>query len=650
MISKITIDKVYETSRVEEVIGEFISLKKSGSNYKALSPFSKERTPSFMVSPVKQIWKDFSSGKGGNVVAFLMEHEHFTYPEAIKYLAKKYNIEIEETIQTDASRKLESQRESMFLVVQYASNFFQEKLWNTNEGKNIAQTYLAERGIKEESIKNFDLGYSPEKNNSFALDVIKNGYNKEFIEKTGLVIYNKNNEVDRFSGRIIFPIKSISGRTHGFGARLISEKSNKPKYLNSVESEIYHKSKILYGIYESKQAIVKQDLCYLVEGYTDVIQFHQANIKNVVSSSGTSLTADQIRMIGRLTSNIVVLFDGDDAGLRASLRGIDLILEQEMNVKICVFPEGQDPDSYARTHKYDQIIDFLETQAKDFIQFKASLLADQNISDPIKKAETAREIIESISKIPDLVKQEIYIQSCSQIMNISEETLFSSLEQLKQKKDKTGFKRHVSSVSLENRVSYPTEKIDKTYELEKQIISILLHYGNYDAKFDEIILRSSEKGEIIEDIKKISLKVYEKIFLDLQQDEVELTNETFKKIFNKLIESYQIKKSNDYGIEELMKGDDVNLNQVVTDILIDDERYYLHNWEKKNIFVKGKVSQISRFVDETILNLRRYLIDQKIEELQLKAKESDDNNNLLEEILSYNKLKKVLSERLNRVL
>ena len=278
------------------------------------------------------------------------------------------------------------------------------------------------------------------------------------------------------------------------------------------------------------------------------------------------------------------------------------------------------------------------------------MLADQNISDPIKKAETAREIIESISKIPDPVKQEIYIQSCSQIMNISEETLFSSLEQLKQKKDKTGFKRHVPSVSLENRVSYPTEKIDKTYELEKQIISILLHYGNYDAKFDEIILRSSEKGEIIEDIKKISLKVYEKIFLDLQQDEVELTNETFKKIFNKLIESYQIKKSNDYGIEELMKGDDVNLNQVVTDILIDDERYYLHNWEKKNIFVKGKVSQISRFVDETILNLRRYLIDQKIEELQLKAKESDDNNNLLEEILSYNKLKKVLSERLNRVL
>ncbi|MDG2146956.1 MAG: DNA primase [Flavobacteriaceae bacterium] len=650
MISKNTIDNVYERSRVEEVIGDFISLKKSGTNYKGLSPFTQERTPSFMVSPVKQIWKDFSSGKGGNVVAFLMEHEHFTYPEAIKYLAKKYNIEIEETIQTDESKRLESQRESMFLVVNFASNFFHETLLNTSEGKNIAKTYFSERGISDKSIKDFSLGFSPEKDDSFALHALKNEYNKDFLDKTGLVIYNKNKGIDRFRGRIIFPIKSISGRIQGFGARLISEKSKKPKYLNSIESEIYQKSKILYGIYESKQAIAKNDLCYLVEGYTDVIQLHQSNIKNVVSSSGTALSIDQIRMIGRLTSNIVVLFDGDDAGLRASLRGIDLILEQEMNVKICVFPKGEDPDSYARNHTEDQIVDFLQKQTKDFIQFKASLLADNNVSDPIKKAETTKEIIHSISKIPDLVKQEIYIQSCSEIMNISEETLFASLEQLKQKKDKPAFRRSAQSFSLDKRVAYPSEKIDKAYELEKQIISILIHYGNYDANFDEIILRSSEKGELIEDIKKISLKVYEKIFLDLQQDEVELTNDSFRKIFNKLLESYQVKKSNDYGIEELMKDNDINLNKVITDILIDDERYYLHNWEKKNIFVKNKVNQISRYVDETILNLRRYLIDQKIEELQLKVRESEDNKDLLEEILSYSQLKKVLSERLNRVL
>ena len=650
MISKNTIDKVYETSRVEEVIGDFISLKKSGTNFKALSPFTQEKTPSFMVSPVKQIWKDFSSGKGGNAVAFLMEHEHFTYPEAIKYLAKKYNIEIEETVQTDESKKLESQRESMFLIIKFATNFFHETLLNTSEGKNIAKTYFFERGINDESIKNFNLGYSPEKHDSFAMHAKKNKYSQDFLDKTGLVIYNANKGIDRFRGRVIFPIKSISGRIQGFGARLISEKSKKPKYLNSIESEIYQKSKILYGIYESKQAIAKNDLCYLVEGYTDVIQLHQSNIKNVVSSSGTALSVDQIRMIGRLTSNIVVLSDGDDAGLRASLRGIDLILEQEMNVKICIFPNGEDPDSYARTHSEDQINDFLQKHTKDFIQFKASLLAENNFSDPIKKAETTKEIIQSISKIPDIVKQEIYIQSCSEIMNISEETLFSSLEQLKQKNNKTSFKRSPKSFSLNKRVSYPSEKIDKAYELERQIISILIHYGNYDANFDEVIIRSSEKGELIEDIKKISLKVYEKIFLDLQQDEVELTNDTFREIFNKLLESYQIKKSNDHRIEELMRDNDINLNQVITDILIDDERYYLHNWEKKNIFVKNKVNQISRYVDETILNLRRFLIDQKIQELQLKVKENDENKHLLEEILSYSKLKKVLSERLNRVL
>ena len=318
--------------------------------------------------------------------------------------------------------------------------------------------------------------------------------------------------------------------------------------------------------------------------------------------------------------------------------------------KICIFPKGEDPDSYARTHSEDQINDFLQKHTKDFIQFKASLLAENNFSDPIKKAETTKEIIQSISKIPDIVKQEIYIQSCSEIMNISEETLFSSLEQFKQKNNKTSFKRSPKSFSLNKRVSYTSEKIDKAYELERQIISILIHYGNYDANFDEVIIRSSEKGELIEDIKKISLKVYEKIFLDLQQDEVELTNDTFREIFNKLLESYQIKKSNDHRIEELMRDNDINLNQVITDILIDDERYYLHNWEKKNIFVKNKVNQISRYVDETILNLRRFLIDQKIQELQLKVKENDENKNLLEEILSYSKLKKVLSERLNRVL
>ena len=646
MISKDTIDKVFEFSRVEEVISDFISLKKTGANFKGLSPFTNEKTPSFIVSPSKQIWKDFSSGKGGNVIAFLMEHEQFNYPEAIRYLANKYNIEIIETAESAEDVQERNERESLFIINNFALTYFEEILSKKDE----INKYLENRGLSKSTIQNFSLGYSNDFKNEFYKVASNKGYSDDFLIETGLVISNDDKKIDRFRGRIIFPIKSISGRIVGFGGRIVDSNKKIAKYINSPESKIYNKSKILYGIYESKQAIAKNDLCYLVEGYTDVIQFHQANIKNVVSSSGTALSIEQIRMIGRLTSNIVVLFDGDEAGLRASLRGIDLILEQEMNVRICVFPKGDDPDSYARAHTQDEIINFLQTQTKDFIQFKASLLSENNASDPIKKAETTKEIIQSISKIPDLVKQEIYIQSCSQIMNVSEETLFSSLEQLKQKKDKTRIKRPIESFSLEKRVSYPSEKIDKAYQLEKQIISILIHYGNYDANFDEIIISSSDKGELIEDIKKITLKVYEKIFLDLQQDEVELTNTTFKKIFNKLLESYQIKKTNDYGIEELMKENDINLNKVITDILIDDERYNLHNWEKKNIFVKNKVTQISRYVDETILNLRRYLIDQKIQELQLKVKESDDNEFLLEEILSYNQLKKVLSERLNRVL
>ena len=377
MISRSTIDQVYETARLEEVIGEYVTLKKSGANFKGLSPFTQERTPSFMVSPVKQIWKDFSSGKGGNVIAFLMEHEHFTYPEAIRYLAKKYNIEIEETEESPEEKQIKDTKESMFLVAQYAAGFFEKNLWETEAGKSIGLTYFKERGFKNETLKKFALGYSPDSYDELSKQAQKDGYKLEFLEKTGLVIVNENRQVDRFRGRVIFPIRSMSGRVQGFGGRILSQNTKTAKYLNSPESEIYHKSKALYGIYESKQTIAKDNVCYLVEGYTDVIQMHQSGITNVVSSSGTALTVDQISMINRLTSDIVVLFDGDAAGLRASLRGIDLILEQGMNVKVCSFPEGEDPDSFAKNHNTEEIKTFLEEKAKDFIQFKASLLSDE---------------------------------------------------------------------------------------------------------------------------------------------------------------------------------------------------------------------------------------------------------------------------------
>ena len=441
MISRTTIDQVFDTARVEEVIGDFVQLKKAGSNFKGLSPFSDERTPSFMVSPVKQIWKDFSSGKGGNVVAFLMEHEHFSYPEAIKYLAKKYGIEIEETEQTDEQKEQANERESLYLISEFAKGYFNDTLLNSEKGKAIGKTYFKERGFTEETIQKFDLGYSPDEWDAFTSHALKNGYQLSYLEKTGLTIVKGEKQFDRFKGRVMFPILSMSGRVLGFGGRILTNDKKAAKYLNSPESDIYHKSKVLYGIYHAKQTIAKEDNCYLVEGYTDVIQMYQRGIKNVVSSSGTALTPEQIRLVNRLTKNITLLFDGDAAGLRASLRGVDLILEQGMNVKICTFPEGEDPDTFSKNNSLEALTLYLEENAQDFINFKASLLASEAKNDPIKKAETIRDMITSISKIPDVIKQEVYIKECGRIMDISEEVLFSTLAQILQKDKRDASKR-----------------------------------------------------------------------------------------------------------------------------------------------------------------------------------------------------------------
>lgn len=651
MISRSTIDQVYETARLEEVIGEYITLKKSGANFKGLSPFTQERTPSFMVSPAKQIWKDFSSGKGGNVIAFLMEHEHFTYPEAIRYLAKKYNIEIEETELSPEEKQIKDTRESMFLVAQYAADFFEKNLWETQEGKSIGLTYFKERGFEDETLKKFALGYSPESYDALSKKAENEGFKLDFLEKTGLVIVNEDRKVDRFRGRVIFPIRSMSGRVQGFGARILSQNSKTAKYLNSPESDIYNKSKALYGIFESKQSIAKKDLCFLVEGYTDVIQMHQSGITNVVSSSGTALSVDQIRMINRLTSNVVVLYDSDAAGLRASLRGIDLILEQGMNVRVCTFPNGEDPDSFAQSRSLQEINIFLEEHSKDFIQFKASLLSDEGKNNPISKAETIREIVESIHKIPDAIKQEIYIQSCAEIMQISEDVLFRALAQINQKNNQKLTKKFIPSepVALIKKTADSEAKVDRIFELERQIISILLTYGNQELNFEEPISITNEDGELIEETQKISAKVYEKIFLDLQQDEIELSHETFKKIFYKLIEFYQSYQG-DLNLEKIMQTDDLIQNEIITDLVMKEEQHQLHDWEKRNVFVKVRGSEVERLVSETILSMRRYLIDQKITELQKGTKDKQSNQDLLKEIQMYQSLKNIISNRLHRVI
>ncbi|HTG66115.1 MAG TPA: DNA primase [Flavobacterium sp.] len=681
MISKATIDTVFETARVEEVIGDFVQLKRAGSNFKGLSPFSDERSPSFMVSPAKGIWKDFSSGKGGNSVAFLMEHSHFTYPEAIRYLAKKYNIEIEETEQTDAEKANMDARESMYLVSEFAKDYFHKTLLNTEEGKAIGLSYFKERGFTAETIKKFSLGYSPETWDAFTKEALGKGYKLEFLESTGLTIPREDRPFDRFKGRVMFPIQSMSGRVLGFGGRILTNDKKAAKYLNSPESEIYHKSKVLYGIFQAKQSIAKLNNCFLVEGYTDVIQFNQAGIENVVASSGTALTPDQIRLINRLTRNITVLFDGDAAGLRASVRGIDLILEEGMNVKVCTFPDGEDPDSFAKKTSHDDLVAYLENNAKDFIQFKASLLMDEAKNDPIKKADLIRDMVGSISKIPDRIQREVYIQECSRIMDISEQVLISTLAQLIQKDVTEVAKKHkqeqkpfeVHRNPNPNNTGYsggdpedprfgppedypgepgypsePAEKVDVLYRLERKIIEILLLYGNKTEEFEDVLMKTNEDGEIVNVSEMKSYKVFQRIYLSLQEDEVELANPLFRGIFNDLINYYL--QNDTFSLEQYLMQLPPEFAREVTDILMEDERLVMHNWEGQNIFPKTKLDTISQNVSETILTMRWYLVGRIIDELKNSISAETDNMESLMMIRDYNELTRAFSKKLGRVM
>ena len=650
MISKATIDQVFDTARVEEVIGDFVQLKKSGSNFKGLSPFSEERTPSFMVSPVKQIWKDFSTGKGGTSVSFLMEHEHFTYPEAIKYLARKYNIEIEETVQTDSDKEAAGERESMYLVSEFARTYYQNTLHKTDQGKAIGLSYFKERGFTDETIQDFQLGFSTDAWSGLTDSALKKGYKLKFLESTGLSIVKGEKQFDRFKGRVLFPIHSMSGRVLGFGGRILAKNEKAAKYLNSPESDIYHKSKVLYGIYYAKQTIAKEDNCFLVEGYTDVIQFHQKGIKNVVSSSGTALTPDQIRLINRLTKNITVLFDGDPAGIRASLRGIDLILEQGMNVKICTFPEGEDPDSFAKQNTLEELKDYLKSNAKDFIAYKASLLMEEAQNDPVAKANLIRDMVTSISKVSDNIQKEIYVRDCSRIMDISEDVLFSTLAQMGKKAQSDANKTYNKKQKAFEVVKSvaPPQKVDIQYELEQKIIEILLLYGSRKESFEDLILKENDKEELVLEPVIHEVKVFEKIFLDLQEDEMQFTNENFKKLYYTIIDS--LNQTDDFVIESFVNRLDPTLASDVTNILMNEERYNLHNWEKNNIFPKQKEVSIAQLVSETILTLRCYLIDRKVNEIKQDTKDTIDHRTLLEDVLNYSNLKMLLSRKLNRVL
>lgn len=435
MIDQATIDRILDAAQIVDVVSEFVTLRKRGVNYVGLCPFHNEKTPSFSVSPSKGLCKCFSCGKGGNPVHFIMEHEQMSYYEALKYLAKKYNIEIQERELTNEEKQAQTTRESMFIVNNFARDYFQDILKNHVDGRSIGMAYLRQRGFRDDIIEKFQIGYCTESHDAMSQEAIRKGYKKEFLVKTGICYETDDHRLrDRFWGRVIFPVHTLSGKVVAFGGRVLSTatKGIKVKYVNSPESEIYHKSSELYGIFFAKQAIVKQDRCFLVEGYTDVISMHQSGIENVVASSGTALTPGQIRLIHRFTNNITVLYDGDVAGIKASIRGIDMLLEEGMNIKVCLLPDGDDPDSFARKHNSEEFQKFIQGHEKDFIRFKTDLLMEEAGKDPIKRAELISNIVRSISVIPEAIIRDVYIKECSQHLRIEDRLLVAEVAKLRE--------------------------------------------------------------------------------------------------------------------------------------------------------------------------------------------------------------------------
>ena len=646
MIPRETIDKIFATADIVEVIGEFVHLKRAGSNYKGLSPFANEKTPSFMVSPAKGIFKDFSSGKGGNVVTFLMEHEHFNYPEALKWLASKYNIEIEEEEQTQEQKELSNEREKLFIIHQFAKNFFKEQLMDTDEGKSIGLSYFKHRGYQENTIEKFELGYSPEKSNSFVEAAEKNGYNNDLLINSGLVKSNEKGTYDFFRGRAMFPFHNLTGRIIGFGGRTLKENTKSAKYFNSPESEIYKKSYTLYGLYFAKSSIIKEENCYLVEGYTDVISLHQAGIENVVSSSGTALTEGQIRLIKRFSKNITILYDGDPAGIKASFRGIDLILKEGLNVHVVMFPEGEDPDSYSNKVSNSELLKYLDENRKDFIQFKAEVLLSETKNDPIKRAETIRSIVHSIAVIPDQIIRNIYIQETSQRFDINEKALINELNKILRnqvKKEHTGYlpeqKQEVVTISDQ----IPKKGFNELEHQEKDIIRLMLMYGSLGIPLEV----ENDEGEMIEEKYPLAQFVIE----EMVTDNLSYKNESYQKIFNEFLDG--LENGLVINDQQFLQNEDQSLNSLVVD-LTTSRNVLSENWETKhNIFTKTEPTRLKRAVIESIsifkLRVTENLIYEKQQLLKSEVKE-EESLNILKDIKQLTDVRNIFAQELGIII
>ena len=638
MITKETIDKIFSAIRVEEIIGEYVQLKRTGSNYKGLSPFVDEKTPSFVVSPSKQIWKDFSSGKGGTAITFLMEIEGFSYPEALRYAAKKYGIEIEENLRelTEEERKAQTDKDLLYKIHEVANHFFQEQLYDTEEGQLIGWAYFKERELKSEIIKKFQLGYSPQKFNAFSQYALNKGYSKEILEKSGLSIFSEKNPegIDRFRERVIFPIQSFSGRVLGFGGRILKSNEKSAKYLNSPETEIYHKSQVLYGLAQSKQAISKENYCLLVEGYMDVISLHQNGIENVVASSGTALTTEQIKLIKRLTENVTILFDGDAAGIKASFRSIDMLLSEEMNIRVLLFPEGHDPDSFSRSHSMEYVKNFIRDNSKDFIDFKAEILLKDAENDPIKKAEAVRDIVKSVAHVSNGLKQEVYLKQVASQFGLTERNLFDELQN--QKQVLSGQNQLKPKIKIIQ--SIPQEvwdkKINPLLVLEEKLVEYLLKYGN------RVLERKDEQNGVYE------TTVAEEIIQHLSEDDYVIQSVINQKIIDEIkkgLKQNEIRSGNFFfGLL------DENISGKVADALV--ENYEISNWRQYNIFITKEDDLLEKIVQDIIIRHKREYIMKMMRELKNNLDTANDKIEIYQKIIKLNELKNQIDEKLFRVL
>lgn len=649
MIPRDTIQSIIDAARIDEVVGDFVQLKKRGVNLLGLCPFHNERTPSFTVSPAKGIFKCFGCGKAGNSVNFIMEHEKYSYPEALRYLANKYAIEIEEQEPTPEEKQLDTDRDSLFALNSFAQKFYTQTLSQTEEGRAIGLSYFIERGFREDIIEKFQLGFSPTAWDAFTQHALKHGYSEKYLVESGLTISKEGKLYDRFRERVMFPIHNLTGKVIGFGGRILTSDKTKPKYVNSPESEVYNKSKSLYGIWLARGAIVARDNCYLVEGYTDVISLHQSGIENVVASSGTSLTNDQIKLINKYTRNITILYDGDPAGIKASFRGIDMILEQGMNVKIVLFPDGEDPDSYARKHRSADVEAFIASQSDDFIAFKTRLLLGETNNDPIKKAGLIHEIIQSISLIPDGIIRPLYIRQCAEIMGLAEQTLMNELNRVLRKRKLKGTQEESVKEEVQDQqlVAPPQEQVLDITDCSAQeldVIRVLLH-------FSDKVLKFKQPGNEPEEIVVFEVGVAEYICNDLRANQIVFDSPVYQMIFDAYCE----------GVDKQELPDEkyflMHVDQTLADTAINiiTQRYELSpGWEEIKIYVPLEADKLEDTVSQAVLSLMHRKLSAMIFTNQKQMKElpadSEEWADHLSRDIHLKQARNEISRRLGRTL